>query len=281
MDEENLKDAPIVQSENDTSKIGESVTEEAKFTARDTDSHAGLQEEEPYLVGLLSKISLEHLQTLRAAIIKVLIVIGISFMISYFYAEQIISFITAPTGKLYYLSPTEVFFSYLKISFIVGIVLALPFILYQIWAFIVPLLSKNRKTALVLLVTSSLVLFIGGLTFSYFFVLPAALKFFIGFATEDLKPMISLGQYLSFFISFLLPFGVIFELPLLLIILGKVGLISSTLLQSKRKVVLVLVFVAGAVISPTPDIFSQVMIAVPLLIFYESSIVILKYFMNN
>jgi sec-independent protein translocase protein TatC len=79
----------------------------------------------------------------------------------------------------------------------------------------------------------------------------------------------------------LLPFGVIFELPLLLIILGKVGLISSAFLQSKRKVVLVLAFIAGAVISPTPDIFSQVMIAIPLLAFYEASIIILKYFMGN
>jgi sec-independent protein translocase protein TatC len=136
----------------------------------------------------------EHLQTLRIVIIKVILVISIGFMVSYFFAEQIINFITAPAGKLYYLNPTEVFFSYLKISFVVGILLALPVILYQIWAFIVPMLSKNRQSALVLLVTSSLVLFIGGLTFSYFFVLPAALKFFIGFATEDLQPMLSLGN---------------------------------------------------------------------------------------
>jgi sec-independent protein translocase protein TatC len=282
MAEENRQDAPIAQPENDSSKVGETVVAETELAGRVADPQAGFQEEKPYLLELLDKISLvEHLQTLRVGIIKVILVIGIGFTVSYFFAEQIINFITAPAGKLYYLNPTEVFFSYLKISFVVGTLLALPFILYQIWDFIVPLLSKNKQSALALLVTSSLVLFIGGLTFSYFFVLPAALKFFTGFATEDLQPMLSLGQYLSFFISFLLPFGVIFELPLFLIILGKVGLISSTFLQSKRKVVLVLAFVAGAVISPTPDIFSQVMIAIPLLALYEASIVILKYFMGN
>lgn len=223
----------------------------------------------------------DHLQELRQRIIKAVIAIGIGFTISYFYAEQLINFVTAPAGKLYYMSPAEGFFSYLKISFVVGVLGALPVILYQIWAFLVPALTTNERTALVILVPSSVILFFTGLFFSYFLVLPAALKFFIGFTTDNLQPLLSLGQYLSFIISFLLPFGIIFELPLFLVVLAKVGLISSAFLISKRKMVIVLSFVVGAVISPTPDVFSQTMIAIPLLVLYEASILVLKHLMNK
>ncbi|MCX7779511.1 MAG: twin-arginine translocase subunit TatC [Negativicutes bacterium] len=223
----------------------------------------------------------DHLQELRARIIKAAIAVGIGFIISYFYAEQLIQFITAPAGKLYYMSPAEGFFSYLKIAFVTGILGALPVILYQIWAFLVPALTANERTALVILVPSSVILFFAGLLFSYFLVLPAALKFFIGFASDNLQPLLSLGQYLSFIISFLLPFGIIFELPLFLVVLAKVGLISSAFLAGKRKMVVVLSFVVGAVISPTPDVFSQTMIAIPLLLLYEASILVLKHFMGK
>lgn len=223
----------------------------------------------------------DHLQELRQRIIKAVLAIGIGFTISYFFAEQLINFITAPAGKLYYMSPAEGFFSYLKISFVVGVLGALPVILYQVWAFLVPALTTNERTALFILVPSSVLLFFTGLFFSYFLVLPAALKFFIGFTTENLQPLLSLGQYLSFVISFLLPFGIIFELPLFLVVLAKVGLISSAFLASKRKMMIVASFVIGAVISPTPDVFSQTMIAIPLLLLYEASILILKHLMDK
>lgn len=224
---------------------------------------------------------IDHLQELRQRIIKAVLAIGIGFTVSYFYAEHLINFITAPAGKLYYMSPAEGFFSYLKISFVFGVLGALPIILYQVWAFLVPALTTNERTALVILVPTSVILFFTGLSFSYFLVLPAALKFFIGFTTENLQPLLSLGQYLSFIISFLLPFGIIFELPLFLVVLAKVGLISSAFLVSKRKMMIVASFVIGAVISPTPDVFSQTMIAIPLLLLYEASILVLKHLMDK
>ena len=224
---------------------------------------------------------LEHLQELRQRIIKSLLAIAMGVAVSYFYAGQLIDFITAPAGKLYYMSPAEGFFSYLKVSFVFGVLGALPVILYQVWAFLVPALTTNERTALVILVPSSVILFFGGLLFSYFFVLPAALQFFTGFTSENLQPLLSLGQYISFIISFLLPFGIIFELPLFLVVLAKVGLISSSLLIEKRKIMIVMAFVVGAVISPTPDVFSQTMIAIPFLLLYEASILALKHFMNK
>jgi len=228
------------------------------------------------------KMSLvDHLQELRKRLAKAMIALAIGGSVSYFYAEEIVHLITAPAGKLYYMNPAEAFFAYLKVSFFAGFLLALPVILYQAWAFIVPALANKERKASVLLVPSSVVLFLGGLGFSYYFVLPAGIKFFMGYATEELQPLFSLGQYLSFVISFLIPFGFIFELPLFILVMAQMGIISSQLLRSKRKIVLVLAFVIGAVISPTPDVLSQTMVALPMLVLYELSILLVKYILRK
>jgi sec-independent protein translocase protein TatC len=135
--------------------------------------------------------------------------------------------------------------------------------------------------ASVILVPASVLLFFTGLAFSYLLVLPAGIKFFMGFATEDLQPMLSLGQYLSFVISFLLPFGFIFELPLFVVVLARLGIISSAFLSGKRKHILVLSFIVGAIIAPTPDVFSQSMVALPILVMYEISRLIVKYILKK
>lgn len=228
------------------------------------------------------KMSLiDHLQELRKRLITAIVAVVIGSTICYFYAAELVHFITAPAGKLYYMSPGEAFFSYLRVSFFAGFLLALPVVLYQTWAFIVPALSHKERFASFILVPTSVILFLIGLAFSYVWVLPAGIKFFMGFATEDLQPMLSLGQYLSFVISFLLPFGFIFELPLVIVVLAKFGIIGSEFLTSKRKHVLVLSFVVGAIISPTPDVFSQTMIAVPVIVMYEMSRLIVKYMLRK
>ncbi|WP_378956037.1 twin-arginine translocase subunit TatC [Pelosinus sp. sgz500959] len=228
------------------------------------------------------KMSLiDHLQELRKRLITAIIAVVIGSTICYFYASDLVHFITAPAGKLYYMSPGEAFFTYLRVSFFSGFLLALPVVLYQVWAFIVPALSKKERLASFILVPASVLLFLIGLAFSYVWVLPAGIKFFMGFATEDLQPMLSLGQYLSFVISFLLPFGFIFELPLLIVVLAKFGIIGSEFLTAKRKHILVLSFVVGAIISPTPDVFSQTMVAVPIIVMYEISRLIVKYVLRK
>ncbi|VBB06268.1 sec-independent periplasmic protein translocase tatc [Lucifera butyrica] len=223
----------------------------------------------------------DHLQELRRRIIISLIAVALGSTVSYFYAAKLVHIITAPAGKLYYLNPAEAFFTYLKISFFTGFLAALPVVLYQAWAFIVPALTNQERKASFILVPASLGLFFAGLAFSYILVLPAGIKFFMGFATQDLQPLFSLGQYLSFVISFLLPFGFVFELPLFILVLAKLGMINSRVLIHKRKVVLVLSFVVGAILSPTPDVFSQTMVAVPLFVLYEVSIIIVKYILKK
>jgi sec-independent protein translocase protein TatC len=223
----------------------------------------------------------DHLQELRKRLIVCVVVVLAASIACYFFAVDLVHIITAPAGKLYYMNPAEAFFTYLKVSFFAGFLVSLPVVFYQLWAFVVPALTRQERTASLFLVPASLVLFFVGLAFSYFLVLPAAIGFFIGFATEDLQPMFSIGQYLSFVISFMLPFGFVFELPLFIIVAAKLGVINSAFLVAKRKMVVVLSFVVGAVVSPTPDVFSQTMIAVPLMILYEISIFIVKHVLRK
>ncbi len=246
------------------------------------DSDENTNEKQPESDTLDIQMSLvDHLQELRKRILVIILAVVVGSTVCYFYSTELVHFITAPAGKLYYMSPAEAFFTYLRVSFFAGFLLALPIVLYQIWAFILPALSIKERMASVILVPASVLLFFIGLSFSYFLVLPAGIKFFMGFATEDLQPMLSLGQYLSFVISFLLPFGFIFELPLFIVVLARLGIISSEFLSGKRKHVLVLSFVVGAIVSPTPDVFSQTMVAVPILVMYELSRLIVKYILKK
>lgn len=230
-------------------------------------------------VGNMSLIS--HLDELRTRLIRAMIAMGISSMICYFFAEELIHVITAPAGKLYYMQPAEAFFTYLKVSLFAGFLLSLPIVLYHAWRFFLPALTLRERTALGLLVPASVLLFFSGLAFSYFFVLPAGIKFFMGFASSDLQPLLSIGKYLDFVLAFILPFGFVFELPLIIMVLAKVGLVSSSLLRKKRKIVIFLSFVIGAIISPTPDVVSQTMIAVPILVLYEVSILIVRFILKK
>jgi len=223
----------------------------------------------------------DHLQELRSRLIKCIVAVLATSCGSYFYAVDLVHIITAPAGKLYYMNPAEAFFTYLKVSVFAGFLVALPVVFYQVWAFVVPALTRQERKASLFLVPASLMLFFVGLAFSYFLVLPAAVAFFIGFSTPDLQPMFSIGQYLSFVISFVLPFGFVFELPLFILVAAKLGVIGSKFLAAKRKMVIVLSCVVGALISPTPDVFSQTMIAIPLMVLYEASIFIVRHVLGK
>ncbi|MBP2644981.1 MAG: tatC [Firmicutes bacterium] len=233
-------------------------------------------------IGTGGEMSLiDHLQELRRRLIISIAAVVVASCAAYYYSQELVHLITAPVGKLYYMNPAEAFFAYLKVSVFAGFLVALPVVLYEGWAFVVPALTNRERKASLLLVPASVVLFFVGLIFSYYLVLPAGIRFFMGFASEQLQPLFSLGEYLSFVISFLLPFGFVFELPLVILVLAKLGLVNSAYLATKRKIVLVLSFVVGAIISPSPDIFSQTMIAVPLLVLYEVSVFLVKYVLRK
>ena len=222
-----------------------------------------------------------HLTELRKRLIRSLIAIGIGSCIAYYFIEDIMHLLTGPAGKLYYMQPAEAFFTYIKVAIFVGFLIALPIVLYQIWRFVLPALIGMERYLLSVIVPVSLILFIAGIAFSFFFVLPAAVKFLVGFSTQELQPMFSIKQYFDFVIAFLLPFGFIFELPLAIVLLAKVGIVSSKFLAKQQRIVIFLTFVIGAVISPTPDIFSQCMIAIPMILLYEISYVIVRFGMKK
>ena len=252
---------------------------EEKLPAEVSDEDADDEEESDGAEGNMS--ILRHLEELRTRIIRSLVAIAVGSGVSYFFIEDIMHYLTLPTGRLYYLQPAEAFFTYIKIAFFAGFLLALPVVFYQVWKFILPALTVRERTVIGVLVPSSVLLFFAGLAFSFFLVLPAALQFFMGFGSESLQPMFTLHQYFDFVLAFILPFGAVFELPLVVIVFAKLGFIGSKFLQSKQRIVIFLSFVVGAVISPTPDIFTQSMIAVPLILLYELSYLVVRFVLRR
>ena len=223
----------------------------------------------------------EHLEELRERLIKSLIAVSIGSAICYFFIEEIMHYITLPAGKLYYMYPAEAFFTYLKVSIFAGFLLTMPYVFYQIWKFVLPALTLQERTIIGLVVPASVVLFMTGLAFSFFLIMPLALKFFLGFGSQELQPMLSLNRYFDFAIAFILPFGLVFELPLALIVMANLGIIGSDYLKKKRRMVIFMSFVVGAVISPTPDMFTQSMIAIPMILLYEISLFIVRYILRK
>ena len=214
----------------------------------------------------------DHLQEFRKRLIICLVVVAIAALACYNYVDDIIALLSGPAGKLYFMNPSEVFFTYMEIALYAGILFTLPVLLYEVWAFVAPALWPEERRAVLVILPTAVILFYVGLVFAYYLVIPAAVTFFMGFATQTLQPMFSLESYLSFILALTLPFGFIFELPLIVVFLAKIGLVTGDFLKGKRKILIVIAFIFAAVVSPTTDIFTQTMIAVPLIVLYEISL---------
>lgn len=221
-----------------------------------------------------------HLEELRSRIIKSLLSVVAGSGVAYFFLDEITKFLTAPVGKLYYMQPGEAFFTYLKIDIVAGFLIALPIIFFHVWKFFLPALTKSERAVLGLLVPISVILFFTGLAFAFFLILPIALKFFMGFSTEDLQTMFSFQNYFDFVITFLLPFGFVFELPLIVIVLAQLGILTSEFLGKYRRIIFFASFVIGAIITP-PDVISQISLAIPVIILYEAGYRIVKHILRK
>ena len=235
-------------------------------------------EDQPVDDGTMSLTA--HLEELRSRIIKSLLAIVAGSGVSYFFLDEITNFLTAPVGKLYYMQPGEAFFTYLKIDIVAGFLIALPIIFFHVWKFFLPALTKSERAVLGLLVPASVILFFTGLAFSFFLILPIALKFFMGFSTENLQTMFSFQNYFDFVIMFLLPFGFVFELPLVVIVLAQLGFLTSEFLGKYRHLIFFASFVVGAIITP-PDVISQISLAIPIVLLYEIAYRIVKHILRK
>ena len=219
----------------------------------------------------------DHLAELRSRLIKSGIALILGMSVCTWYIDGIIAFLTAPVATLYVMKPAEAFLIYMKVVLWSGAIVASPVLFYQFWAFLLPAFTTHEKKMLALFVPLSVLFFLGGIVFAFFIVLPQGLRFFMTFATASVHPLWSLESYLDFAILMVLPFGIIFNLPMILIALAQMGFITSPQLRKLRKYIIVLAFIIAAIITPTTDIISQSLLAVPVLLLYEVSLVLIRY----
>jgi sec-independent protein translocase protein TatC len=225
---------------------------------------------------------LGHLEELRKRLVVCAIAIGIGFIISYIFSKQLFSLLILPLTKvlpadssLIFTSLPEMFIAYIKVALIAAIILAIPIIFYELWMFLAPALYQKEKGYLIPFVVFSSVLFVTGSLFGYFIVFPYGFKFFVSFATEDIRALPSIKQYFAFAIRLLLAFGLVFEMPVVVFFMSKIGLINPDSMKRFRKFAILCAFIVSAILTP-PDVATQIMMALPLILLYELSIIISK-----
>ena len=225
---------------------------------------------------------LEHLGELRTRIVRALFWLLAGTAIALPFSEKIVDFLARPVTKLGYklvfTAPAEAFWVQMKVGLIVGLFIAAPGILHQVWAFIAPGLHQHeKKYAGPFVIVGSLLFILGG-AFSLFVVTPYAIAFLLSYARESLTPMITLENHIDFLLKFTLAFGAVFELPLAITLLARMGLVTAKQLAKNRKYAILGAFIAGAVLTPTPDAFNQTLMAGPLIILYEVGILSARLF---
>jgi len=221
---------------------------------------------------------LEHIEELRWRALKSLLAVAAMTAIAFYFSDRLYKAITWPLGdvKLHFTEIAGSFYAYFRISLYAGIIGALPILLYQIWKFVAPGLYFKEKRAIIPLVFFSTILFLAGAAFCFFLVLPFAIKFLVGYGEGEMIPIITASNYISFAGMMMLAFGLSFELPIIGFFLGKIGLISASALSRARPYAIVVILFVAAILTPTPDIFTQLLLAVPLYILYEATIIIIR-----
>jgi sec-independent protein translocase protein TatC len=240
---------------------------------------------------------MEHLVELQVRLTRAVVVVGLVFVGTFFYADALVTWLRVPLqnmfvpGKLQwvptdlplipfvFLSPAEALWQNVKVAGLFALVLAMPYVLWEVWQFVVPGLHVQERRFVGPFVLISAVAFYSGLAFSFFFVLPFALNFLISYGVgAGFIPQISIAQYVGFALWFLLIFGVIFEVPLALTLMAKLGWVDAPFLKRYRKWAFLGAFVIAALLTPTPDPFNQCLMALPMYVFYEVGIVSAGFF---
>ncbi|MDA8091664.1 MAG: twin-arginine translocase subunit TatC [Nitrospiraceae bacterium] len=236
----------------------------------------------------------EHLVELRKRLLVSFSVFIVAFFACFYFSEPIFKLLTLPlrsypkidmvypfyhlaqrtsTTNLVFLAPAEAFWMYMKVAGIAAFILSLPIIFHQVWGFIAPGLVAKEKRLVAPFVFFTTGFFVSGAAFCFLIVLPFALNFLLHYQTDFVKPMISVGNYMDFCLKFILAFGAVFELPMILVVLARMGIVSPQALARNRKYAILAAFIVAAVLTPTPDAFNQILMAVPMIALYELGII--------
>jgi sec-independent protein translocase protein TatC len=227
---------------------------------------------------------LSHLTELRQRLIKSAIAVVVTTIISFIFANQIFEILIwpAPEGtNLIYIEMTEMIGTYMRVSLVAGIIVAMPYLVYQFFMFVSPALSRKEKKHIYLILPWVTLMFAGGVAFGYFILVPPATKFLIGFGSEIATPQIKIGNYISVVTRLLLAIGLVFEMPVVTSFLARLGIITSKWLASRRRTAIIFAFILAAIITPTFDPINQSLVAAPLVILYEMSIWLAKLFQRR
>jgi len=221
----------------------------------------------------------DKLEGLRSALIRMLIFIAVLSCGSYFFWKDALHFLQKPLGMpLIMFSLPEAFIASLRLALFTGIFLSIPFIFNGLWSALAPLFSINVRRYSLAVVISGAVLFYSGAFFCYYFILPVSIRFLINYGSDHLTPMIGLSKYLTFSVGLMFAFGAVFELPLIMLFLGRLGLIGHEWLAKNRKYAFLVNAVVSAIITPTPDAYTMCLMMIPVQILYEGSIWLVKIF---
>jgi sec-independent protein translocase protein TatC len=221
---------------------------------------------------------LGHLSELRHRLIKSVIAVLITTIISFVFARQLFYILILPTEgiKLIYIEMTEMLGTYMKVCLASGIILAMPYLIFQVLMFVSPALTRKEKKYVYLILPWMAIMFMGGVAFGYFILIPPATKFLITFGSDIATPQIKIGNYISVVTRLLLAIGLVFEMPVVTTFLSRLGVITPRWLASKRKAAIIFAFILAAIITPTFDPINQSLVAIPLIILYEMSIWLAK-----
>lgn len=215
-----------------------------------------------------------HLTELRKRLIYSSIVLLTAIAVSYNFSEFMVKHIIdiAPDINFVFIAPAELLMSYIKIAVISGFVVSAPFLLLQSWLFISPGLKKNERRTIAASLFIGGFFFVAGVAFSYLVILPIMLQFFMGFQIEQIEEMISFSNYLSFVVNTLLSFGIIFELPILMVIMTKFHILNVSFIKKNRKYTILIIFIIAAVLTP-PEVITQILLAGPMLLLFEIGVI--------
>ncbi len=222
--------------------------------------------------------ALGHLSELRRRLVRCVIAVLVTTIISFIFAPQIFEILKSPAGgiDLIFIEMTEMIGTYMRVSLTSGIILAMPYLVYQLIMFVSPGLTRREKKYVYLILPWIALMFVGGVIFAYFILLPPAIKFLITFGSDIAAPQIKIGNYISIVSRLLLAIGLVFEMPVITTFLSRLGIITPKWLSDKRKPAVIFAFILAAIITPTFDPLNQSLVAIPLIILYEVSIWLAK-----